>query len=992
MPKNPFYRTSLSLAILSVSGLISPVLADTTSNLSQNPTAVKPKAIKEDKKPTHNQQMHNQQIFAAENYVYQVDNDVNNDNANKDNQQNFTNKIDQHLENQTLINYDNFDQPIAAFETKPLLNKPLLNKHGLNKPGLNNDDTQTDLPTLEKPPQTIINTANLNTGNLPKPVSNAELNINNQLDLNGDTKQKNQAQQNQANQTDELNATDILNPDDYLPEYQQKTAQLTTETPKSKLVADKPSLFSKLKNKVLNTVDGINYIDVKIVNADEKQQPAKNIKAALEQVTVESVEDFNASLGRLHQVVTAASEAVGYYDVKASFKHVGGDDIEVSLEIGKPVTVQHRLLDIRGDGADGEQALPVYHTIEQEGLPRIGDVFDHGVYEGTKAMVEGVSQTNGFFDGHWLNSSVDVVLPDNVADVDLVYDTKQRYQFGDIKVYSIDKQGNLSDDPDKLPIKPKLLQQLIPYQKGDLYYQPLVTKLNNNLAVSRYFNGLNVDVILPGKDNAGVNFQNQNQDTQNQNNNSQDKPDKADDKTDNQAKDNQAKKTTQNPEDYAPLTFNIEDSIQKRLDVIQTKSNILLQAPEDIELAPDETNKSKNPLVIVANAVSGIVKKIDRDNHNDANQIKIWQALSGGSIQKLSPTKVAQQKSIPTYIILDATKPHEAQIGLGYETDAGVRAVGKINNNLVNRHGYQAGISVALSKVEQAIEFTGSLPYKHPLHDKLTGSLGYQHKNSDDLANTFKVDSLYANVARNIHKDTGWNRTLSLRYRGDKLALQAGNYKTDSLPYPFNNYASDFTQEALLLGYALHKTTADDLVNPTQGYSQRYSIEAGSDRLLTDTNLAILRAGGTWLHSFGNDKKHQVLGRLDLGYIYSDNFYDVPYRLRFFAGGDQSIRGFNTDTLSPTYGDQSFLVGGNALAIGSLEYNYAFKDGLRLAMFGDVGNAFDTTGETKNRTEVGLGLGVRWSSPIGPVRLDVATGVTGKDKPVRIHFFIGSPL
>lgn len=961
---NPFYRTSLSLAILSVSSLVSQsVFADEKPNT--------PKATIE----LNENLQRNQQIFDSENYVYQVDNPIqnlpnspnSNDSLSNDvtkidnnTKQNFTNKINQRIENQTLTDFDNFDQPMSTFENKHLLN--------------NSDIQAGDLPSL----------ATKNTAPMPQEIVNStkSLNRSEQLSDNAIQPDADAQAKNLTNQTDDVDANDIINPDDYLPEYQQKTAALAVAKTDSKVVADKPNLLSKLKNRVLNTVEGVNYIDVKIVNADEEQQPAKNIKAMLEQVTVASVEDFNASINRLRQIAVEASEAVGYYDVKTTFKHVGGDNIEVSLEIGEPVIVQHQLLDIWGEGAEGEKALPVYTAIEQDGLPTTGDVFNHGVYESTKAMIEGISQTNGFFDGRWLNHSVDVILPDNVADVDLVYDTKNRYQFGDIKIYSIDKQGNLTDEPDKLPLKPELLQQLIPYQKGDPYYQPFVTELSNNLSVSRYFNGLNVDVILPAKDNAGVDFQNQTNGENVENN----------EKTDNQTENQTQAKNVQNPDDYAPLTFNIEDTVQQRLDVIQAKSKILLQAPEDIELAPDEVNKSKNPLVIVANAVSEIAKKIDRNNHGDANQTKLQQAMAGDPVPKLSPTQVAEQKAVPTYIVLDATKPHEAQFGLGYETDVGVRAVGKINNNLVNRHGYQAGISTAVSKVEQAIEVTGSLPYKHPLHDKLTGSLGYQHKNSDDLANTFKVDTLYANVARNIHSDTGWNRTMSLRYRGDKLALNKGDYDTDSLPYPFNNYASDLTQEALLLGYAMHKTTADNLVNPTQGYSQRYSIEVGGDGLLTDTNLAILRAGATGLYSFGDAKKHQLLGRLDLGYIYSDNFYDVPYRLRFFAGGDQSIRGFNKDTLAPTYGNQAFLVGGDALAVGSLEYNYEFKDGFRLALFGDVGNAFDTTGKADNSTEVGLGAGVRWSSPIGLVRLDVATGVTDDDNPIRIHFFIGSPL
>lgn len=433
----------------------------------------------------------------------------------------------------------------------------------------------------------------------------------------------------------------------------------------------------------------------------------------------------------------------------------------------------------------------------------------------------------------------------------------------------------------------------------------------------------------------------------------------------------------------------MNDTTQERLESIKTKANVLLQAPEDIELAPDEKNTSKNPVVMLANAISDVAKKIDK-NQND-NDKKLQQAMTNKPIDKLDAKQVAKQKTVPTYIILDATKPNEAQLGIGYETDVGMRATAKLNNNLVNKHGYQAGISISGSEIDKAIELTGSLPYKHPIHDKLTGSLGYQHKKSGKLANTFEVDTSYANIARNIRRETGWNRTLSMRYRADNLVLN-DNYDNATLPYPFNDASSNYTQESLLFGYALHKTIADNPINPSYGYSQRYSVEVGNDNLLTDTNLAVIKAGLTGLYSFGKEKRHQILGRLDLGYIHSDNFFEVPYRLRFFAGGEQSIRGFNTDTLSPSYGEQKFLTGGDTLAVGSLEYNYEFRQGLRMALFGDVGGAYDSKGLSDNKTNIGVGVGLRWSSPIGLVRLDVASGISEDDNPVRIHFLIGSPL
>jgi translocation and assembly module TamA len=125
-----------------------------------------------------------------------------------------------------------------------------------------------------------------------------------------------------------------------------------------------------------------------------------------------------------------------------------------------------------------------------------------------------------------------------------------------------------------------------------------------------------------------------------------------------------------------------------------------------------------------------------------------------------------------------------------------------------------------------------------------------------------------------------------------------------------------------------------------------------------------------------------------LGYIFSDAFADVPYNLRYFSGGDQSIRGFDYKSLSPEV--NGFKTGGQALGIGSVEYNYEFRQGWRGAVFSDFGNAYNEN--FSNGTAYGVGLGLRWASPIGPVRIDVASGISDPGKPIRVHFFIGSQL
>ena len=162
----------------------------------------------------------------------------------------------------------------------------------------------------------------------------------------------------------------------------------------------------------------------------------------------------------------------------------------------------------------------------------------------------------------------------------------------------------------------------------------------------------------------------------------------------------------------------------------------------------------------------------------------------------------------------------------------------------------------------------------------------------------------------------------------------------------------------------------------------------GSETLLSDADMAILNASWRFIYSLGENDNHQFVGRGDLGYIVTNDFTKVPYNLRYFTGGDQTIRGFDYKSLSPQL--DGFKIGGQALAVGSLEYNYQFKEGWRAAVFTDVGNAYDQ--DFKTPTAYGVGLGVRWASPIGPIRIDVASGISDDDHPIRIHFFIGSPL
>ena len=147
----------------------------------------------------------------------------------------------------------------------------------------------------------------------------------------------------------------------------------------------------------------------------------------------------------------------------------------------------------------------------------------------------------------------------------------------------------------------------------------------------------------------------------------------------------------------------------------------------------------------------------------------------------------------------------------------------------------------------------------------------------------------------------------------------------------------------------------------------------------------ILLAKG--LYTLADD--HRFLARTRLGGVATNRFSNVPPSLRFFAGGDQTVRGYGYETLSPK-DDEGVGIGGRFLVVGSLEYQYEFVNNWRAAAFVDEGNAIDDPFDT---LATGAGVGIRWISPVGPLRLDVAKGLDpGFGGEWRVHFSMGPEL
>ncbi|HAI23845.1 MAG TPA: outer membrane protein assembly factor, partial [Alcanivorax sp.] len=115
---------------------------------------------------------------------------------------------------------------------------------------------------------------------------------------------------------------------------------------------------------------------------------------------------------------------------------------------------------------------------------------------------------------------------------------------------------------------------------------------------------------------------------------------------------------------------------------------------------------------------------------------------------------------------------------------------------------------------------------------------------------------------------------------------------------------------------------------------------------------------------------------------------ELPASIRFFAGGDASVRGFAYESLGPLDNDGE-VIGGRHLLVGSLEYDHPISEQWSLAVFTDAGNAFNNFDDYEIRHSAGFG--VRWRSPLGPIRVDFARGIE-EGREWRLHLSMGPDL
>jgi translocation and assembly module TamA len=341
-----------------------------------------------------------------------------------------------------------------------------------------------------------------------------------------------------------------------------------------------------------------------------------------------------------------------------------------------------------------------------------------------------------------------------------------------------------------------------------------------------------------------------------------------------------------------------------------------------------------------------------------------------GAVVEIDPDP-ANAAAAPVLVRVKEMKLQQATVGIGYSANTGPRLT------FEHQHRQVFGLPwVVQNKFELGPDqkrWQGGLtsyPLEGQYRNLLAGS-AERLRAADELRTAWS-----ARIGRT--QDTlRIERLYFAEYTTARLTTVAGTSNSDALS---GNYQWVFRR-------------LDSALLPTEGTSLSAQTALGYATSSASTNLTLARSAGPFGRASGRVTGYWPLGkswygtaRVEAGQLFAADNVGVPDTLLFRAGGDDSVRGYAYRTLGPAVG--GVVTSGRMLFTTSLEVARpisASRPAFWWALFVDAGNAANRWSEL--RPAVGYGFGLRWRSPVGPLRIDIAYG--DEVRKTRLHLSVG---
>lgn len=364
-------------------------------------------------------------------------------------------------------------------------------------------------------------------------------------------------------------------------------------------------------------------------------------------------------------------------------------------------------------------------------------------------------------------------------------------------------------------------------------------------------------------------------------------------------------------------------------------------------------------------------------------------------------------------------KPNTYQVTLGYGTDTGVRAQLLWSRYLLSQRGDSLEMGLGWQETNSEYSFrTGyRLPRRTRSREYWTADFVVRRENQDltvrpneddaddiKLANGDATDySVKAGRLIVRDRERGYEQLFETWYVQYVLEDNTFSRSTlvpevDGVPIPTADFDRfDQVDSSIAIGVNWDWPVIRGQAFETEGHHERAWIFTANEAWGSGKDFTQAYVSSNWHRMLG--ERFKLLLRGEVGYSDADvekleldlgdstldlSVTSLPNLYRFKAGGSRSVRGYSFESL-----DNNGL-GSNHIVAASAEIEMKFRENWSVAAFFDAGNAFNSWSDFEWRR--GAGVGLRWYSIVGPIRLDFAQGLDFTGDPWRIHVTIGTPL
>jgi translocation and assembly module TamA len=320
---------------------------------------------------------------------------------------------------------------------------------------------------------------------------------------------------------------------------------------------------------------------------------------------------------------------------------------------------------------------------------------------------------------------------------------------------------------------------------------------------------------------------------------------------------------------------------------------------------------------------------------------------------------------VPINLKLVSSPRRRLRPGIGYGTDTGARMSVNYRDLNMFRRGHEFSADLGIAEHRQSITSSYVLPGLKNMDSQTALRTGFERES----ITTYETRSLFAEIER-LHG-----------FGGGRI----GSVYLRLLQEDYIIGLQDDRSRLILPGLRFSHRNYADPIRPHRGF--RYSLEARGthQNLGSDTGLIQFLASGNAVVPL--PWKLKLLLRTQGGTtLKNEPLSQLPASLRFFAGGDQSVRGYGYQTIGPRDASGK-VIGGEHLAVGSAEVEVPLGENWGVAAFFDLGSAFNAL--TAIDWARGAGLGVRRYTMVGPVKIDIARQIGVADPSYRLHVSVG---